>query len=76
MAEATCRTQFRSGRSIQDVTGPETSDTNQFACISPDDSMVVQGTTAGTSVLTTIDPDRDVRRTVEGSFAGWLRVTP
>jgi hypothetical protein len=76
MAEATCRTQFRSGRSIQDVTGPETSDTNQFACISPDDSMVVQGTTAGTSVLTTIDPDGNTRRTVEGSFAGWLEVVP
>ena len=71
-----CRTRFRSGRSVQDVAQPATPDAIRFACIAPDDELVVRDTGTGTSVLITIDPDGETRRTIEGTFAGWLGVLP
>jgi hypothetical protein len=50
----------------------------EFACLAPDDSMLVHssGLSPSSPVAGLIALDSDTRYVVEGSFAGWLAVDP
>lgn len=96
VAEPSCRTRDRSGAEISVIEGRITRrgpDGRReelpspggvgFACLAPDDSMIVHDVEIGSGLSTAsqpisglIDPGSGARFEVEGSFAGWLEVSP